>query len=90
MNVLGAAISLNLTRIISLIILDIWMYCSDDYKDTLVRKHDKRSFTGWDEYMKVGFYGAILECLGWWNLNICFLFTGYLSKNAISTQVVIM
>jgi Na+-driven multidrug efflux pump len=31
-----------------------------------------------------------LECLGWWNLNIVFLFAGYLSVTSIAAQVIIM
>ena len=44
----------------------------------------------WKEYLSVGIYGAILECLGWWNLHVCFLFSGYLGVREVATQVVIM
>jgi MATE family multidrug resistance protein len=40
--------------------------------------------------MRIGLYGAILESLGWWNLHICFLFSGYLGTDSIATQVVVM
>lgn len=40
--------------------------------------------------MSIGWYGALLECLSWWNLNICFMFSGYLGVSQIATQVVIM
>lgn len=31
-----------------------------------------------------------MECLGWWNLNICFLFTAYLSTDNTAAQVVLL
>ena len=84
----GAAISLNLTYFINMLVLDWLIKVSPDFKNTVV-SHDKRSFTGWKEYFRVGIFGAILECLGWWNLNLCFLFSGYLGIDQIAVQVII-
>ena len=83
LEMVGAAIALNLTYILNLLFLNIWLSKSDDFKDTWIPfthlKDDKYSATqDWPVYLRVGFYGAILECLGWWNLQICFLFSGYL------------
>lgn len=39
--------------------------------------------------MEVGWYSAILECLGWWNLNCCTFFTGYLGVTSLASQVII-
>mmetsp|Transcript_2578 Transcript_2578/g.4318 ORF Transcript_2578/g.4318 Transcript_2578/m.4318 type:complete len:348 (-) Transcript_2578:98-1141(-) len=89
MKVVGAALSLNLTYFSNLFILDYWISISKDFEGTWI-KHDIRAFEEWGEYLRIGIYGAMLECLGWWNLNICFLFTGYLGVTQIATQVVIM
>ena len=89
LKIVGAAISLNITNLTNLLLLDCWMSFSGDFKETLV-KYDCRSFTDWGAYMDVGIFGALLECLGWWNLDICFLFSGYLGVESIATQVVVM
>jgi len=81
--------SLNLTYLLNMIILDFWISSSAEFKDTWV-SIDERTYQEWPVYMRIGFYGAILECLGWWNLNICFLFSGYLGTASIAAQVVIM
>ena len=72
-----------------MLIIEFWVRNSHDFEETWV-KHDSRSFSEWGEYLRVGIYGAILECLAWWNLNICFMFSGYLGVSQIATQVVIM
>jgi MATE family multidrug resistance protein len=77
LGIVGAAISLNLTYFINMFIIEYWVRSSHEFEDTWI-KHDSRSFTEWGEYMSIGWYGAILECLSWWNLNICFMFSGYL------------
>jgi Na+-driven multidrug efflux pump len=38
----------------------------------------------------LGISGALQECLGWWNLNICFLFSAYLSTDNTAAQVVLI
>lgn len=72
-----------------MLIIEYWVRSSHEFEDTWI-KHDSRSFTEWREYMSIGWYGALLECLSWWNLNICFMFSGYLGVSQIATQVVIM
>jgi len=89
MKLVGAAISLNLTNLINLILLDSLMSFSGEFQETLV-PYDWRSFKDWKGYMDIGLFGALLECLGWWNLDICFLFSGYLGVDTIATQVVVM
>ena len=89
LGVLGAAISLNLTWFSNMIILDYWMSVSGDFEESLV-KIDNRAFKGWCSYLSIGFFSAILECLGAWNLNICFLFSGYLGVTSIDTQIVVV
>ena len=88
MKIVGAAISLNLTYFTNMIVIEFWVRNSHDFEDTWV-PHDSRSFTEWGEYLSVGVYGALLESLAWWNLHICFLFSGYLGVSQIATQVVI-
>lgn len=73
----GAAIALNITYFLNMYILDNLIKLSPEFQKTWLR-HDQRSFTEWNEYFRIGLYGAMLECLGWWNLNICFMFSGYL------------
>jgi hypothetical protein len=75
---------LNLTYFTNMIIMDHYLVNSNDFKDTYV-KSDSRTYTDWKEYMRIGFFGAIQECLIWWNLNICFLFSGYLGVTQIAT-----
>lgn len=89
LKIVGAAISLNLTFFLNMFIIDFWISQSSDFEQTWI-SHDGRSFEGWGEYLSVGLYGALLECLGWWNLNICFMFSGYLGVTSTATQVVIM
>jgi len=72
-----------------MLILDMWLSRSPAFEKTWI-KHDVRTWSEWPAYFKVGGYGALLECLGWWNLHICFLFTGYLGVTEVATQVVIM
>jgi Na+-driven multidrug efflux pump len=83
LEILGAALSLTITHYTNLIILDKWIGSREDFKETWI-KHDERSKTEWGPYFKVGIFGALLECLGWWNLHICFLFSGYLGVNQIA------
>lgn len=84
MKIVGAAIALNITHFTNLIILEKWISSRDDFKETWV-KNDERCMTEWGSYFKVGIYGAMLECLGWWNLHICFMFSGYLGVKQIAT-----
>ena len=72
-----------------MLLLDFMITNRDDFKETWI-KNDGRIWQEWASYFKVGIYGAGLECLGWWNLHICFLFSGYLSTEDVATQVVIM
>lgn len=51
---------------------------------------DSRAFELWGEYLEIGWYGALLECLTWWNLHICFMFSGYLGVTETAAQVAIM
>ena len=69
--------------------MDYYLTNGTYFKDTYV-KSDERTYTEWGEYMRIGFYGALQECLIWWNLNICFMFSGYLGVTEIATQVIIM
>ena len=77
LRIAGAAMALNLTYFINLTTLEILVRSSESFKDTYI-SIDSRAFKGWYDYLEVGFYSAILECLTWWNLNICFMFSGYL------------
>jgi len=72
-----------------MLLLDGLIARREDFKETWI-PNDGRVMQEWASYFKVGMYGAILECLGWWNLHICFLFSGYLGVVEIATQVVIM
>ena len=76
LGIVGAALSLNITYFVNLVILDVLITMSPTFAGTII-PHDQRSFSGWNEYFSIGLYGALLECLGWWNLNICFMFSGY-------------
>lgn len=82
-GIVGAAMSLNLTYIMNSVILDVLIATSADFAHTMV-SHDQRSFSGWEDYFSIGLYGALLECLGWWNLNICFMFSGYFGVRQIA------
>lgn len=77
LGITGAALAINITYFINFIILDQLINISPEFAQTKI-SHDPRSFTEWGEYFRIGLYGALLECLGWWNLNICFMFSGYL------------
>ena len=77
LKIRGIAMALNCTYFVNLIILEILIRCSETFKDTYIPL-SADSFTCWGEYLTIGIYSALLECLGWWNLNICFLFSGYL------------
>lgn len=79
----------NITYFVNLIVIEIMIRNSPDFEQTFI-PIGKDAFTGWGEYMSIGLYSATLECLGWWNLNICFLFSGYLGTTEIAAQVVIM
>lgn len=87
-GIYGAAFAINITYFMNMFILDWLVAQSPQFKLTKI-PHDRRSFTGWDEYFRIGLYGAMLECLGWWNLNICFMFSGYLGVRQIAVQVII-
>lgn len=89
LGITGAAIAINLTYFINMIILDLLIFFSPDFTQTKI-PHDHRSFTEWPEYFRIGIFGALLECLSWWNLNICFMFSGYLGVREIAIQVIIM
>lgn len=89
MKVTGAAIALNLTYFINFILLEMFIRCSSAFKNTY-RSFEYKSIQMCGEYMKVGLYSGFLECLTWWNLDACFLFTGYLGVSSINAQVVIM
>lgn len=88
-QLVGAAISMNITNFLNMIALDLYIRFSKEFEGTHV-PHDSRSLQEWPVYLRIGLYGAILECLGWWNLHICFLFSGYLGTTSVSTQVIIM
>lgn len=75
--------SLNIAYFLNLLILEIWIRYSDNFEKTF-KQFNFQSFQKWKEYMQIGLFGAILECLGWWNLNIVFLFAGYLSVTSIA------
>jgi len=70
-------------------ILDFWIAHSQDFAETLVPS-DHRDMQEWPVYLRIGLYGALLECLGWWNLDVCFIFSGYLGTTQIATQVIVM
>lgn len=82
LGILGAAISLNLTYFINLGILDMWISMSGQFTQTRI-PYDFRALQAWKEYLGIGIYGALLECLGWWNLNICMMFSGYLGVSYV-------
>ena len=84
LGIVGAAISMNITLISNMVLLDAYISRREDFKETWL-PNDSNSYKEWRAYFKVGFYGAILECLGWWNLHICFLFSGYLGIIEIDT-----
>lgn len=88
-ELVGAAISLNITYFLNMIALDLYVRFSKEFEGTYV-PHDARSLQEWPVYLRIGLFGAILECLGWWNLHICFLFSGYLGTTSVSTQVIVM
>lgn len=90
LQIRGAAIAMNITYFLNFIFLEIWITSSDAFIDNWHNYHSGSGFSAWRQYFKVGWYGAILECLGWWNLNICFLFSGYLGVAQIAAQVVVM
>jgi hypothetical protein len=75
---------LNMTYILNMVALDLWIRFSKDFEGTVV-SHDARSLQEWPVYLRIGLYGAILECLGWWNLHICFIFSGYLGTLEIDS-----
>lgn len=80
MKVKGAAFALSLTYFINLGLLEIFVRRSAAFAETYVTV-DKQAFERWGEYLEVGWYSAVLESLSWWNLHICFLFSGYLGVN---------
>ena len=89
LEIAGAALALTITHFTNLFVLERFIGSREDFKETWI-KNDDRSYQEWVSYFEVGWYGALLECLGWWNLHICFLFSGYLGVTQIAAQVVIM
>jgi hypothetical protein len=55
----GAALSMNLTCFLNMVILDLLIYRSASFKN-IILPHDKRSFSEWDVYLECGMYGAFL------------------------------
>ena len=71
LQIRGAAIAMNITYFLNFIFLEVWITTSEAFVDNWIHYHNGSGFSAWRQYFKVGWYGAILECLGWWNLNIC-------------------
>lgn len=77
----GACIAYNITNLFNMAILQLWILTSSEFEKARVGL-DMRAFDEWGEYLRIGLNGAFLECLGWWNLNICFLFSAYLETDS--------
>lgn len=48
------------------------------------------SFTGLEDYLRIGIPSALMLCIEWWAFEVMTLVTGYISVDAQASQVVIL
>lgn len=89
MQVVGAALALNITYILNWILLDLYIHFSKVCPKTWILP-DRRSVSNIHEYMRIGFAGAMMLCFEWWAFELLAIFAGYLGVNALAAEVIII
>jgi MATE family multidrug resistance protein len=89
LNVVGAALSLNITYILNWLLLDLYIHFSGCCPKTWVTPN-KHAFENVWEYLKIGISGALMLCFEWWAFELLAIFSGYISVAALAAEVVII
>jgi len=89
LEVVGAALALDVTYILNWILLDMYIHFSGVCGKTWVTP-DRRIFQNLGEYVKIGIAGALMLCFEWWAFELLAIFSGYLGIYDLAAEVVII
>ena len=91
MKEVGAALATNITYILNMIISDLAIRKSEDFKDIIIF-YDKSifDFKALCVYLKIGVPGMLMLCFEWWAFELLAIFTGLIGVNDLAAEVVII
>ena len=89
MGVVGAALALDITYILNMILTDLWVSWSKICPEAWI-KIDKEAFKEWGSYLKIGIPGACMLCFEWWAFELLAIFSGYLGVIQLAAEVVVI
>eukprot|EP00347_Sterkiella_histriomuscorum_P002719 403367069 len=89
-GIVGAAMATNITFIVNLVLIDLFMYKSIKFQYTRAPFFNKSVFEEWREYLRIGIPGAFMLCFEWWAFEFLAIFSGYISVAALAAEVVII
>jgi MATE family multidrug resistance protein len=88
-GVFGAALATNITYILNMIGLEIYIRFSKETENTRMA-FDKSCLAHWNDYLRIGIPGACMVCFEWWAFEFLAIASGYISVAALAAEVVII
>lgn len=87
----GAAIAMNLTYILNMVIADILIKARSNgtFKD-MVFSYDQTCYQQLGTYLRIGVPGMLMLCFEWWCFELLAIFAGLLNVNMLATEVIIV
>ncbi|KAH0466477.1 hypothetical protein IEQ34_003715 [Dendrobium chrysotoxum] len=83
---IGAALSISISYWINVLILVMYIKCSDSCKETRVPP-SMEAFKGINEFLKLAIPSAVMICLEWWSFELLVLLSGLLPNPRLETSV---
>jgi len=89
-KIMGAAMATNITYIVNLVLIDLFLNKSIKFQYTRATFFCKETLKEWGEYLRIGIPGAFMLCFEWWAFEFLAIFSGYISVAALAAEVVII
>ena len=89
MGIKGTSIATVITHTLNLTIATLYVNRLDDIKEAIFFP-DSDSYKGLGNYFKLGGPSIAMLCMEWWSFEIMTLIAGYISVDAIATQIIVV
>lgn len=78
----GAAIALNITYVLNMLITDAWirMHSNSTFKDMLFF-YNSTMYKDLKRYFKIAVPGMLMICFEWWAFELLAIFAGMVDEN---------